>query len=113
MSELLNRIVERLAALDGSKQAGGVTSEQRERIVAAAISLFYATGGDVDELKKIVARADSRKSVAVADAIAQIVVAAAAVSCASDLDMVQAAYNWIDNPPLSLSGRASSISVDL
>jgi hypothetical protein len=33
-----------------------------------------------------------------------MVVATAAVSYASDLDLVQAAYNWIDNTPVSLAG---------
>lgn len=102
MSELQNRIVERLAALDPLRQVA-LTPDKRERLMTAAIGLFYAAGGDADELKKIVLKADDRNRLDVADAVAQMVVATAAVSCASDLDLVQAAYNWIDNTPVSLS----------
>lgn len=102
MSELQNRIVERLAALDLLRQVD-LTADKREKLMTAAIDLFYAAGGDADELKKIVLRADDRKGRDVADAVAQMVVATAAISYASDLDLVQAAYNWIDNTPVSLS----------
>lgn len=99
MSELQNRIVERLAALDLLRQAD-LTPDTREKLITAAIDLFYAAGGDADELKKITLKADDRKGCDVADAVAQMVVATAAVSYASDLDLVQAAYNWIDNTPV-------------
>ncbi len=99
MSELQNRIVERLAALDPLRQVD-LTPDKREKFITAAIDLFYAVGGDAEELKKIILQADDRKGRDVADAVAQMVVATAAVSYASDLDLVQAAYNWIDNTPV-------------
>jgi hypothetical protein len=102
MSELQNRIVERLAALDLLRQVD-LTPDKRERLMTASISLFYAAGGDADELKEILLKTDDRQRRDVADAVAQMVVATAAVSYASDLDLVQAAYNWIDNTPVSLS----------
>lgn len=102
MSELQNRIVERLAALDLLQQVG-LSPDKREKLMTAAIGLFYAAGGDGDELRQIVLKADDHKRSDVADAVAQMVVTTAAVSCASDLDLVQAAYNWIDNTPVSLS----------
>ncbi len=102
MSELQNRIVERLIALDLLRQVD-LTPDKREKLMAAAIDLFYAAGGDAVELKEIVRKANDHKHSDVADAVAQVVVATAAVSYASDLDLVQAAYNWIDNPPLSPS----------
>lgn len=101
MSELQNRIVERLAALDLLRQVD-LTPDKRERLMTAAIDLFYAAGGDADELKEFVLGADDRNRRDVADAVAQMVVATAAVSHASDLDLVQAAYNWIDNTPVPL-----------
>jgi hypothetical protein len=103
MSELQNRIVERLAALDLLRQVD-LTPDKREKLMTAAIDLFYAAGGDADELKKIVLRVNDHKRSDVADAVAQMVVATAAVSYACDLDLVQAAYNWIDNTPVALSG---------
>ncbi|MBB3965919.1 hypothetical protein [Rhizobium metallidurans] len=102
MSELQNRIVERLGALDPLREVA-LTPDKRERLMTAAIGLFYAAGGDADDLKEIVLKADDRNRRDVADAAAQMVVATAAVSYASDLDLVQAAYNWIDNTPVSLS----------
>ena len=102
MSELQNRIVERLGALDPLRQVA-LTPDKRERLMTAAIGLFYAAGGDSDELREIVLKANEHKRSNVADAVAQVVVATAAVSYASDLDLVQAAYNWIDNTPVSLS----------
>lgn len=102
MSELQNRIVERLAALDLLRQVD-LTPDKREKLLAAAIDLFYAAGGNADELTEIVLKTNDHKRSEVADAVAQMVVATAAVSYASDLDLVQAAYNWIDNTPVSLS----------
>ena len=102
MSELQNRIVQRLGALDPLRQVA-ITPDKRERLMTAAIGLFYAAGGDADDLKEIVLKADDRNRRDVADAVAQMVVATAAVSYASDLDLVQGAYNWIDNTPVSLS----------
>ncbi|MDH0117574.1 MULTISPECIES: hypothetical protein [Rhizobium/Agrobacterium group] len=102
MSELQNRIVERLGALDPLRQVA-LTPDKRERLMTAAIGLFYAAGGDADDLKEIVLKADDRNRRDVADAVAQMVVATAAVSYASNLALVQAAYNWIDNTPVSLS----------
>lgn len=101
MSELQNRIVERLAALDLLRQVD-LTPDKREKLITAAIGLFYAAGGDSDELNEIVLKANDHERSDVADAVAQMVVATAAVSYASDLDLVQAAYNWIDNTPVSL-----------
>ncbi len=102
MSELQNRIVERLAALDLLQQVD-LTPDKREKLMTAAIGLFHAAGGDGDELREIVLKANDHKRSNVAEAVAQMVVATAAVSHASDLDLVQAAYNWIDNTPVSLS----------
>lgn len=102
MSELQNRIVERLAALDLLRQVD-LTPDKRGKLMTAAIDLFYAAGGDGDELREIVLKANEHKRSNVADAVAQLVVATAAVSYASDLDLVQAAYNWIDSTPISLS----------
>jgi hypothetical protein len=102
MSELQNRIVERLVALDRLRQVD-LTPDKREKLMTAAIGLFHATGGDGDELREIVLKANEHNRGNVADAVAQMVVATAAVSYASDLDLVQAAYNWIDSTPISLS----------
>jgi hypothetical protein len=102
MSELQNRIVERLGALDPLRQVA-LTPEKRERLMTAAIDLFYAAGGDADELKEVILKANNRNHRDVADTVAQMVVATAAVSYASDLDLIQAAYNWIDNTPVPLS----------
>lgn len=107
MSELQNRIVNRLAALGHSRQMS-LSSDKREMLLTSAISLFYAAGGTADELNEIVLRADGRERLSVADAVAQMVVATAAVSHASDLDLVQAAYNWIDNTPVSSTRQCDS-----
>jgi hypothetical protein len=103
MSELQNRIVERLASVDRLQQAG-LSSEQRQKLMTAAIGLFFASGGNADELKDIVLKATDHKCSDLANAVARMVVATAAVSYASDLDMVQAAHNWINNPLVSSSG---------
>jgi hypothetical protein len=55
MSELQNRIIERLGALDPLRQVA-LTPDKRERLMTAAFGLFYAAGGDADELKEIVPR---------------------------------------------------------
>ncbi len=101
MSELQNRIVKRLTTLGCSRQRG-LSSHKREALLTAAIDLFYAAGGESDELKEIILSADDRARLNVADAVAGMVVATAAVSHDSDLDLVQAAYNWIDKTSVSL-----------
>jgi hypothetical protein len=102
MSELQNRIVERLAELNGSPHLDP-SYELRERLLKAAIGLFRASGGDMKEVTEIAVKAYDSKPLKVADAVAQMVVATAAVSHASDLDLVQAAYNWINKPSSPLS----------
>ncbi|WP_075292909.1 hypothetical protein [Pararhizobium arenae] len=98
MSELQNRIIERLATPDGLQRASG-SDDKREMLVTAALHLFFAFGGNADELRKVVSSANKKKSTSVADAVAEVVVATAAISSAADLDMVQAAFNWIDSAP--------------
>lgn len=66
MSELQNRIVERLAALDLLQQVG-LSPDKREKLMTAAIGLFYAARGDGDELRQIVLKADDHKRSDVAD----------------------------------------------
>ncbi len=91
-----------MTTLDRSQPAG-LSSDKRKKLVTAAIGLYYASGGRAEELKEIILKANNHHRSNAADAVAQMVVATAAVSCASDLDLVQAAYNWIDNTPVSLS----------
>lgn len=106
-----------MAALGRSQQTN-LSSEKRDMVMRAAISLFHAAGGTADDLKGIVLQADDRKRRDIADAVAQMVVATAAVSHASDLDLVQAAYNWIDkrrsrSPARQIDFRKSFCSVSL
>lgn len=59
----------------------------------AAIGLYYAFGGRAEELQEIILKANNHHCSNAADAVAQMLVATAAVHCAADPDKVQAAYN--------------------
>lgn len=96
MSELQNRIIHQLASREGEQQLPQRYSRHR-RLLHAAIELYYASGGSAQELNEFMQSHTQCTTVTVPEAVARMMVETAAVSHASDLDMVQAAYNWIDH----------------
>lgn len=95
MSELQNRIIQRLIG-DGEYANGDHAYSRQEQYLKAALSLYFSIGGSVDELERAVAGGLGREDRDIGDVVADILVETAAVSYSRDLDMVQAAFNWID-----------------
>lgn len=95
MSELQNRIIQQLQTREG-KQPSASPYSRHQQLLRAAFEVYFAVGGDIKELDKYVHDDQPPNRISTPEAIANLVVEIAAVSHASDLDMVQAAYNWID-----------------
>lgn len=71
---------------------------------------LYACGGNADELKDADLVTNDHKRSDVGKAVGQMVIKTAAVRCGFDLDLIQAAYNWIYDPLFSRSGGTVSNS---
>lgn len=95
MSELQNRIIQQLASREGA-QPSPRRYNRHNHLLRAAIELYYTSGGSAEELNDFIQSHTQRKTNNIPEAVARMIVETAAVSHASDLDMVQAAYNWID-----------------
>ncbi len=96
MSELQNRIIQQLASREGD-QRSPQRYNRHKHLLRAAIELYYTSGGSAQELTEFMQSHTQRKTITIPEAVATMIVETAAVSHASDLDMVQAAYNWIDH----------------
>ncbi|WP_298326120.1 hypothetical protein [Asticcacaulis sp.] len=94
MSELQNKILERLSAqgINLDLNSGYL---RHKWLLAAALDLHCAAGGRLEDALELVQNYDS-PPLDVATAVGNIIVETAVVSRAADLDMIQAAYNWID-----------------
>lgn len=94
MSELQNRIIRRLQnqATDRGNQ---VFYNRKQQLLIAALNLFYAAGGSAREIQEVIEFCQPG-DIGIAEAVAEMMVETAALSHSSDLDMIQAAYNWID-----------------
>lgn len=97
MSELQNRIIRQLQTRSKDREAH-VLYDRKQQLLIAALNLFHAAGGSVTEIQEV-AKCYQPIYNDVAEAVAAMMVETAALSHASDLDMIQAAYNWIDNTP--------------
>ena len=94
MSELQNRIVQRLAAAHSASPLQPY--DRHKQLIIAAVRLYYSAGGDAKALRDVVENVGPAPEADAPVAVANLMVEIAAVSQACDLDMVQAAYNWID-----------------
>jgi hypothetical protein len=101
MSELQNRMIKQLKK-DGWRLHGNASYDRHERLIKAALALYFTAGGRADVLVSTVAAATS-SSAPIDTCIARLLAEVAAVSRAHDLDMVQAAHNWLDSASSSTS----------
>jgi len=99
MSELQNRMIKQLKK-DGWRLHAGASYDRQELLMKAALALYFAAGGKADALALPVAAATS-SSAPIDTCIARLLAEVAAVSRAHDLDMMQAAYNWLDGASIS------------
>ncbi len=95
MSELQNRIIQRLNS-DGTYLQGDHVYSRQEQYLRTALALYFSMGGTVEKLNQTLPTVKREPYEDIGDRIADVVVEIAAVSHARDLDMVQAAFNWID-----------------
>lgn len=95
MSELQNRIIQRVSQT-GVAVGSGVPYARHASFLAAAFELFRAAGGHPEDALQVL-NSHEPAQFDVASAVAHLLVETAIVSQVSDLDMVQAAYNWIDH----------------
>lgn len=96
MSELQNRIIERLAA-EGDDHLVKQEYGRHRAFLDAALLVYLSIGGSLGELKSLVGDISCAREINIGQAVANLMVETSAISHAHDIDMVQAAYNWIDN----------------
>ncbi len=68
----------------------------RFQMLKAALDLYRSAGGTEQSVRDLCSKAFHAESREVADATADLMLALAAVSHLSDIDMMQAAYNELD-----------------
>jgi hypothetical protein len=87
MSELQNHIIQQLASREGEQRLLQ-RYNRHNHLLRAAIELYYASGGNAEDLHELIQAHMPRKTTDIPEAIARMVVETAAVSHASDLDVV-------------------------
>jgi len=101
MGEYQNKAVALMAACLGEQSATD-PKERAEALLTACIGLFYALGGSVEELAKTAKVASTKPAGPVDTAIGDLMKEVAAIGSIHDLDIMQAAYNTLDQQTLSL-----------
>ncbi len=95
MSEYQNRAVELLIATIGKETImDGV--DRRIRFLRQAIELFQAMGGSAQEANAVVSAAMSKPAPSVSAKLGDLMSELAGIGYAHDIDMIQAAYNTLD-----------------
>lgn len=104
MSEIQNRAV-RMLQQNGLDMT---VASYRVQMLKAALALYRSTGGTEQVARELCAGAFQGRSGAAATGIGDAMIALAAVSHLSDLDMMQAAYNELDRGGQELSEPANA-----
>jgi|UPI00068FA6C3 hypothetical protein len=95
MSEYQNRAVELLIATIGEATVLDRV-DRRIRFLQQAIELFHAMGGSAEEASTVVSVAISKPAPAVSTKLGDLMGELAGIGYAHDIDMIQAAYNTLD-----------------
>lgn len=95
MGEYQNKAVTLMTACHGETFLTD-PRKRSEAYLAAAIDLFQALGGTAEELAAAVEAAGERPAPAVDAAIGDLMKELAAIGSLHDLDIMQAAYNTLD-----------------
>lgn len=95
MSELQNKIVRLLQARQGNEALVDAGCRRRN-FIRQALAVYYATGGNNDELQLLRSSTDQTLQ-SVSDAVGNLLFELAALGHLADFDIIQAAYNLIDS----------------
>jgi hypothetical protein len=95
MSEYQNRAVELLIATIGEETILD-SADRRIRFLRQAIELFQAMGGSAQEASAVVSAAMSTPAPVVSAKLGDLMSELAGIGYAHDIDMIQAAYNTLD-----------------
>ncbi len=101
MGEYQNKAVTLMTACLGEQSATD-PKERAEALLTASISLFYALGFSVEDLARTAKAASAKPPGSVDAAIGDLMKEVAAIGTINDLDIMQAAYNTLDQQTLSL-----------
>jgi len=101
MGEYQNKAVTLMTACLGEQSATD-PKERGEAFLTASIGLFYALGLSVEDLAKTAKAATAKPTPPVDVAIGDLMKEMAAIGTMHDLDIMQAAYNTLDQQMQSL-----------
>ena len=95
MSEYQNRAVELMQTLIGNQSTADI-NDRRNAFIFRAIGLYQALGGDPESVQGVVEKVYAVRAPRIDAAVGDLMYNLAGVGHASDRDIIQAAYNKLD-----------------
>jgi hypothetical protein len=102
MSELQNKAVRLLASRVGDESVLAL-DDRRDAFLYRALGLYYAAGGTPDAILPVIDKVYSKPKQRVDVAVADVLYKLAGIGHACDIDIIQAAYNKLDDAKEILS----------
>jgi len=103
MSEYQNKAVKLLAASVGDESLLDL-NDRRDAFLYRALGLYFAAGGTEDAIGPIIEKVYSKEQPRVDIAVGEVLYKLAGIGHATDIDIIQAAYNKLDSARQKLAG---------
>ncbi|MBN8952469.1 MAG: hypothetical protein J0H90_18035 [Rhizobium tropici] len=81
-------------------------SDRREAFLYRALALYFAAGGIEDAIQPMIERVYSKNKPRVDIAVGDVLYKLAGIGHAADIDIIQAAYNKLDDAKLKLADES-------
>ncbi len=108
MSEYQNRAVELMRIRVGDKAIADM-EDRRGGFLQKAIALYRALGGAVEEVDAAAEKAFSEGEVKIDVAVGDVMYKLAGIGHACDIDIIQAAYNKLDEAAVMLDAATKKL----
>lgn len=106
MSEYQNKAVRLLASIVGDESLLDL-NDRRDAFLYRALELYFAADGAEDAIQPIVEKVYSKNKPRVDKAVGDVLYKLAGIGHATDIDIIQAAYNKLDETKQKLAGETS------
>ncbi|MFK0165051.1 hypothetical protein [Rhizobium sp. NPDC090279] len=105
MSEYQNKAVKLLASSVGDESLLDL-NDRRDAFLYRALELYFAAGGIEDAIQPIIEKVYSKNKPRVDIAVGDVLYKLAGIGHAADIDIIQAAYNKLDDARQKLAGES-------
>lgn len=109
MSEYQNKAVRLLASSVGDESLLDL-NDRRDAFLYRALELYFAADGAEDAIQPIVEKVYSQNKTRVDIAVGHVLYKLAGIGHAADIDIIQAAYNKLDDTKPKLAGESPDLS---